>query len=111
MACLDYLCLLAGNSPVRSERTSLYINQGVGKDSVPTFKEMAAQYGLNDEGGIHPGRPSSITIETGSSTCYLLNNSFRPVGSFGYRNIRNIRSKLGATSSSQRRQRPLHRRQ
>jgi hypothetical protein len=26
----------------------LYVNQGTGKDNIPVFKEMGAEYGLND---------------------------------------------------------------
>jgi len=32
----------------KKRRNLLYINQGAGKDGIPHFKEMAAEYGLND---------------------------------------------------------------
>ncbi|HUP10852.1 MAG TPA: VCBS repeat-containing protein, partial [Niastella sp.] len=42
-----YVCATLKQSPQERENL-LYINQGVGKDGVPHFKEMAAEYGLND---------------------------------------------------------------
>jgi len=43
-----YVC--ATVKDVASERTNmLYVNQGVGKDGVPTFKEMAKEYGIDDD--------------------------------------------------------------
>jgi len=91
---LDIYVCYAGNIAGEKRANELYINQGVGKDSVPTFKEMAAQYGLNDEGASTQAAFFDYDHD-GNLDMYLLNNSFRPVGSFGYRNIRNIRSKLG----------------
>jgi hypothetical protein len=91
---LDIYVCYAGNVAGEKRANELYINQGVGKDSVPTFKEMAAQYGLNDEGASTQAAFFDYDRD-GNLDMYLLNNSFRPVGSFGYRNIRNVRSKLG----------------
>lgn len=43
-----YVC--ATVKDVASERANmLYVNQGVGKDGVPTFKEMAKEYGIDDD--------------------------------------------------------------
>jgi hypothetical protein len=91
---LDIYVCYAGNVAGEKRANELYINQGVGKDGVPTFKEMAAQYGLNDEGASTQAAFFDYDRD-GLLDMYLLNNSFRPVGSFGYRNIRNVRSKLG----------------
>lgn len=41
-----YVCNTLLNNPVK-RMNLLYINQGVGKDDVPVFKEQAAAYGLN----------------------------------------------------------------
>jgi hypothetical protein len=91
---LDIYVCYAGNIAGQKRANELYINQGVGKDSVPTFEEMAAQYGLADEGASTQAAFFDYDRD-GNLDMYLLNNSFRPVGSFGYRNIRNVRSKLG----------------
>ena len=91
---LDIYVCYAGNIAGEKRANELYVNQGVGKDSVPTFKEMAAQYGVNDEGASTQAAFFDYDHD-GNLDMYLLNNSFRPVGSFGYRNIRNIRSRLG----------------
>src|SRR2546423_12486335 len=47
---LDIYVCHAGNIPGKPRANELYINQGLDKNGVPTFKEMAAQYGLADEG-------------------------------------------------------------
>ena len=44
-----YLCY-AGNGTPEQRANELWINQGVGPDSVPRFHEMAAQYGVADQG-------------------------------------------------------------
>ncbi|HZF73074.1 MAG TPA: VCBS repeat-containing protein, partial [Gemmatimonadaceae bacterium] len=47
---LDIYVCYAGLIPGKRRANELYINQGLNKNGVPTFKEMAAQYGLDDEG-------------------------------------------------------------
>lgn len=42
-----YVCASVKKSAAQRENL-LYVNQGSGKDGVPHFKEMAAEYGLND---------------------------------------------------------------
>jgi len=42
-----YVCVSANNDPMKRQNL-LYINQGLNKDGIPVFKEMAAEYGLND---------------------------------------------------------------
>jgi len=42
-----YVCASMDKDPVK-RKNLLYINQGVNKDGIPTFKEMAASYGLDD---------------------------------------------------------------
>ena len=42
-----YVCATISSDPKKRENL-LYINQGLNKDGIPVFKEMAAEYGLND---------------------------------------------------------------
>jgi len=42
-----YVCASMDKDPVK-RKNLLYINQGVNKEGIPTFKEMAASYGLDD---------------------------------------------------------------
>ncbi|MGI4751632.1 MAG: FG-GAP repeat domain-containing protein, partial [Janthinobacterium lividum] len=72
-----------GNADTANE---LYINQ---KDG--TFKEEAAQYGLDDK-GLSTQAIFFDFDHDGDLDCFMLNNSYRPIGSFGYnRNLRNTR--------------------
>jgi hypothetical protein len=43
-----YVCATISPDP-KKRQNLLYINQGLNKQGVPVFKEMAAEYGLNDE--------------------------------------------------------------
>jgi hypothetical protein len=47
---LDIYVCYAGNIAGKRRANELYINQGPDKNGVPTFKEMAAEYGIADEG-------------------------------------------------------------
>ncbi|HVS59692.1 MAG TPA: VCBS repeat-containing protein [Gemmatimonadaceae bacterium] len=91
---LDIYVCYAGNIPGKRRANELYINQGLDKNGVPTFKEMAAEYGLADE-----GTSTQATFfdydRDGNLDMFLVNNSFRPVNSFGLRNTRNVRDKVG----------------
>jgi enediyne biosynthesis protein E4 len=91
---LDIYVCYAGNVAGKRRANELYINQGLDKNGVPTFKEMAAEYGIADEG---PSTQATFFDydRDGNLDLFLLNNSFRPVNSFGLRNIRNVRDKLG----------------
>ena len=42
-----YVCATMKNDPEK-RKNLLYINKGVGKDGIPVFQEMAAEYGLDD---------------------------------------------------------------
>ncbi|WP_198293543.1 VCBS repeat-containing protein [Algoriphagus resistens] len=44
-----YVCY-SGDLPDGQRRNQLFVNQGLDKDSIPFFKEMAADYGLDDPG-------------------------------------------------------------
>ena len=43
-----YVCATISPDP-KKRQNLLYINQGLNKQGIPVFKEMAAEYGLNDE--------------------------------------------------------------
>ena len=91
---LDIYVLYAGKVDGERRANELYINQGVGEDGLPTFKEMAADYGIADEGyGTHAAFFDHD--RDGDLDLYVLNNSFRPAASFGLRNIRHIRDPDG----------------
>ena len=91
---LDIYVCYAGNIPGKRRANELYINQGLDKNGVPTFKEMAAEYGLADEG--YSTQATFFDYDRdGKLDMFLVNNSFRPVNSFGLRNIRNVRDPLG----------------
>jgi len=42
-----YLCVTMNNNPEK-RRNLLYVNQGLDKNGIPVFKEMAKEYGLDD---------------------------------------------------------------
>ena len=91
---LDIYVCYAGNIPGKRRANELYINQGPDKNGVPTFKEMAAEYGIADEG--YSTQAAFFDYDRdGKLDLFLLNNSPRSVNSFGLRNIRNVRDKLG----------------
>ena len=75
-----YLCY-AGNGKPEQRKNELYINQGVGSDSIPRFREMAEQYGVADEG--YSTQAVFFDYDRdGKLDLFVLNNSPRPVISF-----------------------------
>ncbi len=91
---LDIYVCFAGNIPGKRRANELYINKGSGQDGIPTFSEEASQYGIADEG--YSTQATFFDYDRdGNLDLYLVNNSFRPVNSFGLRNIRRVRDKLG----------------
>ena len=91
---LDIYVCYGGNVPGKRRANELYINQGRNRNGIPTFKEMAAEYGIADEG---PSTQAAFLDydRDGNLDLFLVNNSFRPVTSFGSRNTRNVRDRLG----------------
>jgi hypothetical protein len=81
---LDIYVCRAGPVPAGRRRNALWINQGVGggANGVPTFREMAEQYGVADAGfSVHA---AFLDFDRdGDLDLFLLNNSPRPVSSFG----------------------------
>ncbi|MHC4611037.1 MAG: VCBS repeat-containing protein, partial [Planctomycetota bacterium] len=88
-----YLCY-AGDVAGERRANELYIHRGLDANGVPSFTEMAAAYGIADEG--YSTHAVFFDYDRdGSLDLYLVNNSPRPVSSFGLRNIRHERHALG----------------
>ncbi len=86
---LDIYVCNSGNIEGDDKRNELFVNNGDG-----TFKEQAADYGLADEGFSTHAAFFDYDAD-GDLDMYLLNNSFRPISSFGLRNIRHERDPIG----------------
>jgi enediyne biosynthesis protein E4 len=83
---LDIYVSNSGGMKGADRANELYINQ---KDG--TFKEEAAKYGLAD-GGLSTQAIFFDFDHDGDLDCFVLNNSYRPIESFGYnRDQRNVR--------------------
>jgi hypothetical protein len=88
-----YLCY-AGNGTPEQRANELWINQGVGRDSVPHFREMAEQYGVADQG--YSTQAVFFDYDRdGLLDLFVLNNSPRPVVSFIATNTRDVRNQFG----------------
>lgn len=88
---LDIYVCNSGDVASKSRNNELFINQKNG-----TFKESAADYGLQDPDGLSTHAAFFDYDEDGDLDCYILNNSYRPIESFGYnRNQRSKRDKKG----------------
>lgn len=91
---LDIYICYAGNGPPELRANELYINQGVGADGLPHFREMAKEYGVADEG--YSTQAVFFDYDgDGKLDLFVLNNSPRPVSSFGSENNRDVPSKYG----------------
>jgi enediyne biosynthesis protein E4 len=88
-----YLCY-AGNGTPEQRANELWINQGIGRDSVPHFREMAEQYGVADQG--YSTQAVFFDYDRdGLLDLFVLNNSPRPVVSFSTNNTRGVRNQFG----------------
>jgi hypothetical protein len=87
---LDIYVCNSGDIKGDNKENELFINNGDG-----TFDEKAAEYGLNDEG--FSTHASFFDYDKdGDLDVYILNNSFRAIGSFDLKaDLRNQRNALG----------------
>lgn len=91
---LDIYLSHAGQAEPAARRNTLWINRGAGSDSVPTFSEQGEAYGVADEG--YTTQAAFLDYDRdGDLDLFLINNSPRPVSSFGQRNTRNVRDAYG----------------
>ncbi len=86
---LDIYVCNSGNIEGDNKENELFINNGD-----LTFSEKAKEYGLADQGFSTHAAFFDYDLD-GDLDCYLLNNSFKAVGSFGFENVRNERDPLG----------------
>lgn len=91
---LDIYVCYAGNAAPNRRANELWVNQGLGPDSLPHFKEMAAQYGIADEG--YSTQAVFFDYDRdGKLDLFVLNNSPRPVNSLSMDGRRDDRSQFG----------------
>ncbi len=86
---LDIYVCNSGDLDGDDKENELYINNGD-----LTFTERAKEYGLGDD-GFSTHAVFFDYDKDGDLDCYILNNSFRPVSSLGYANLRNERDRRG----------------
>jgi hypothetical protein len=91
---LDIYICRAGQGEPSERRNLLFINQGTNADGVPTFSEEAGKYGIADDG--YSTQAVFFDYDRdGKLDLYVINNSPRPVSSFGIRNTRGVRDRFG----------------
>jgi hypothetical protein len=86
---LDIYVCNSGDIEGGKRENELFINQGNLK-----FSEQAAAYGLDDK-GFSTHAVFFDYDKDGDMDAYVLNNSFRPVSTLGYENIRHVRDSTG----------------
>lgn len=86
---LDIYVCNSGDVKGGRRENELFINNGD-----LTFSEKAESYGLDDK-GFSTHAVFFDYDQDGDLDCYVLNNSFRPVSSLGYENIRDQRDSTG----------------
>jgi len=86
---LDIYVCNAGDVSGGNRENELFINNGD-----LTFTERAEEYGLADR-GFSTHAAFFDYDKDGDLDCYVLNNSYRPVSSLGYRNLRHERDEFG----------------
>src|SRR5881296_3294509 len=91
---LDLYVCHAGKVEGKLRANELYINQGRNAHGVPTFVEQAAAYGVADTG--YSTQAAFFDYDgDGDLDLFVINNSPRPVSSFGQENTRHERDPLG----------------
>lgn len=91
---LDLYVSNAGLEDGPDRGNELFLNEGPGPDGIPRFRDIAPEWGLADEGTSTHAAFFDYDGD-GDLDAYVLNNSFRPVTSFGLRNIRDERNVRG----------------
>ena len=91
---LDLYVSNAGTERGEGRANELFLNLGPGEDGIPRFRDVAPEWGVDDAGTSTHGVFFDADSD-GDLDLYVLNNSFRPVTSFGLRNIRSERSEQG----------------
>lgn len=86
---LDIYVCNSGDPKGKNRENELFINNGD-----LTFTEKAREYGLADI-GFTTHAVFFDYDKDGDLDCYVLNNSFRPISTLGYRNLRNERDEMG----------------
>ena len=88
-----YLCR-AGPGKPEERANQLWINQGMDRDSVPRFEEMAKAYGVADEG--YSTQAAFLDYDhDGDLDLFVIENSPRSVSTAGTSNLRSERSQYG----------------
>ena len=91
---LDIYVCRAGPFLPEKRGNALWINQGLDSTGVPTFRDMAREYGVADQGF----GTQAVFLDydrDGDLDLFVLNNSPRPVSSFGMTNTRFARDASG----------------
>ena len=91
---LDIYVCHAGKVDKADRANELFINQGLDAHGVPTFKEMAAAYGVADEGWSTQAAFFDYDRD-GYLDLFVVNNSPRPVVTMGGQNTRAVRDSFG----------------
>jgi hypothetical protein len=91
---LDIYVCNSGELRNDTRGNELFINQGVGRNGIPSFREMAKEYGLFD-GGYSTHAAFFDYDRDGDLDMYLLNNSFIQVNKLQYQNLRSQRDPFG----------------
>jgi hypothetical protein len=86
---LDIYVCNAGDVKGGNRENELFINNGN-----LTFTNKAEEYGLADK-GFSTHAAFFDYDKDGDLDCYVLNNSYRPVSTLGYKNLRNQRDEFG----------------
>jgi hypothetical protein len=91
---LDIYICKAGPGDAASRANELWINQGLNRDGIPTFKEMAAAYGVADSG--YSTQAVFFDYDgDGKLDLFVLRNSPRAANSLAVRNTRDVRDPYG----------------
>jgi hypothetical protein len=91
---LDIYVCHAGPVTPEKRGNALWINQGAGANGIPTFVNMAEQYGVGDQG--YSTHAAFLDYDRdGDLDLFVINNSPRPVTSFSTTNTRHVRDPFG----------------